>query len=156
MQVDIRFDPGLKALGCQPVDITSSFKVLVSDMSTCTPTARAARAAWLRRGNAPYGRGAQFSIPSCELTTRITISIGRWTFLNGFLTKCRENRQLGENTGSPTVRMIISPDDFITAGCPTFFANYLNYCSLRNYYHIDLIDLVGGPSPTGPLAKTLR
>ena len=34
----IRVDPGLKALGCQPVESTSLSKVLVSDLSTCTPT----------------------------------------------------------------------------------------------------------------------
>ena len=36
----IRLNPGLKALGCQPVERTSLSKVLVSDGSTCTPTLR--------------------------------------------------------------------------------------------------------------------
>ena len=33
----IRFDPGLKALGCQPVESTSPFKVLVSDCQPAPP-----------------------------------------------------------------------------------------------------------------------
>ena len=36
-------DPGLKVLGFQPVESTSPFKVVVSDMSTCTPTPRQSR-----------------------------------------------------------------------------------------------------------------
>ena len=36
----IRLTLVLKALGCQPVEGTSSFKVMVSDGSTCPPTAR--------------------------------------------------------------------------------------------------------------------